>query len=40
MTDTCIYCGLTLYPDDEVDSKNFGLAHTECSEREDPEELD
>lgn len=38
--DTCIYCGETIYPDDDVCSKLTGLAHAECSETEDPEELD
>ena len=38
--DNCIYCGKTVYPDDEQCSKMFGVAHFECSERDDPEELD
>ena len=40
MTDICVYCGETLYPDDEVIHNTLGVAHWECSEREDPEELD
>ena len=40
MSDTCVYCGEEIYPDDERVSNNFGIAHCECSEREDPEELD
>ncbi len=36
----CIYCGRTLYPDDDVVHKMFGTVHVECSEIEDPEELD
>jgi len=38
--DECIYCGGIIYPDEEKVSKSFGVAHSECSEREDPEELD
>jgi len=38
--DTCFYCGENLYPDDETVSKVFGQAHVECSESEDPEEID
>jgi len=38
--DSCIYCGETIYPDNEKDYKSLGVAHVECSEREDPEELD
>ncbi len=38
--DECIYCGGIIYPDEEKVSKSFGVAHLECSEREDPEELD
>ena len=38
--DTCIYCSKTIYPSDEIDHKKVGVAHVECSETEDPEELD
>ena len=38
--DLCIYCGEEMYPDDEKVQKSFGLAHFECSETEDPEEID
>ena len=38
--DQCIYCGETIYPDDERCSAKGWVAHIECSEREDPEELD
>jgi predicted nucleic acid-binding Zn ribbon protein len=40
MNEKCIYCGEPIYPDDEVVSKISGMAHIECSEREDPEEND
>ena len=39
--DKCMYCGEDIYPDDEIVYKNCGhSAHVECSETEDPEELD
>jgi len=38
--DNCIYCGETVYDDDEKVCKSFGVAHIECSETEDPNELD
>jgi len=40
MGDQCIYCGETIYPEDESCSNSFGSAHVECAEEEDPEELD
>lgn len=41
MEDDCIYCGETIYPEDEkCHKRNGGVAHVECSETEDPEELD
>lgn len=40
MLDKCIYCGEDIYPDDESFSNDIGQAHIECSEKEDPEELD
>ena len=39
--DECVYCGGSIYPDDEkVSVKGFFTAHLECSEREDPEGID
>lgn len=40
MLDNCFYCGEDIYSDDESVSKSFGMAHFECAEREDQEELD
>jgi|GEM_PF-2444692 len=38
--DNCFYCGEAVYDDDEKACKSFGVAHIECSETEDPDELD
>lgn len=39
--DECLYCGQSIYPDDEaVTVKGLFVAHLECSESEDPEGLD
>jgi len=40
MIEYCIYCGEEIVPSDERVEKMFGAAHFECSETEDPEELD
>lgn len=40
MSDKCVYCGQDVYPNDEQDQKRGGVAHAECSEINDPDDIE